>query len=452
MNGLNQMIAQGGRPIQIESPLNQMAQFEQIRQAQQTNALRQAQMQEIERERLSKNALNKAYADAFDPTKGTFDQTKLVQNLATGNLGSEIPTVQKGLREAREAELKTEKLGTESVLKRAELYRSRLEGVNDLQGYIDWSMAGFQDPILGPALTEMGATPDKVMQRIQQVAPQPGGLAQLIQESKLGAQKFLEMNKPQFLTRDLGGTSEVMAVPGLGGRAETVPGSVRQKTMTPGDEAAAQRAGGPERRLKQGERFNSETQTIEAIPGSDLFKKQKNKFTDEYSGAKTVLERTGTSVKKIDELLANKGFDKIFGGYTAYATRLMSGDAADARTRLDSLKSDFKALGKEIIAARGQSIGQITEREWPILEGLIDSLEPVLDEDVAKERLDEIKIRFRRMQENVVDAYETEFADSQFYKPVEIPDFTRAGAAGAGGRPPPAPAAGGVDMNNPLLR
>ena len=195
MNGLNQIIAQGGRPIQIESPLNQMAQFEQIRGAQQTNALRQAQMQEIERERLSKNALNKAYADAFDPTKGTFDQSKLIQNLATGNLGSQIPTVQKGLREAREAELKTEKLGTESVLKRIELSRTQLEGINDLQGYIDWSMSRFQDPVLGPAITQLGATPDKVMQRIQAVGATPGGLSQLIEESRLGSQNFANLVK-----------------------------------------------------------------------------------------------------------------------------------------------------------------------------------------------------------------------------------------------------------------
>jgi hypothetical protein len=53
MNGINQMIAQGIQPPKFESPLNQLAQVETIRQAQQTNALRQAQMQEIERERLS---------------------------------------------------------------------------------------------------------------------------------------------------------------------------------------------------------------------------------------------------------------------------------------------------------------------------------------------------------------------------------------------------------------
>jgi hypothetical protein len=449
MNGINQMIAQGIQPPKFESPLNQFAQVEQIRQAQQTNALRQAQMQEIERERLSKNALNKAYADAFDPTKGTFDQTKLVQNLATSGQGSKISEVRKSLFETDKAKEELEKVRFEQFQKRIDFYTDEIANLKSpLEGQ-EWVRQLLYDPTVKRNYDQRGITE---AQLIAQVPTDPAQFEQWKQQRALGAKKFVEMNKPQFLTRDLGGTSEVMAVPGLGGKAETVPGSVRRKTMTPGDEAAAQRAGGPERRLKQGERFNSETQTIEAIPGSDLFKKQKNKFTDEYSGAKTVLERTGTSVKKIDELLANKGFDKIFGGYTAYATRLMSGDAADARTRLDSLKSDFKALGKEIIAARGQSIGQITEREWPILEGLIDSLEPVLDEDVAKERLDEIKIRFRRMQENVVDAYETEFADSQFYKPVEIPNFTRAGAAGAGGRPPPAPAAGGVDMNNPLLR
>jgi hypothetical protein len=195
MNGLNQIIAQGGRQLQLESPLNQFAQVETIRQAQQTNALRQAQMQELERGRSRTNALNQAYADAFDATKGTFDQSKLIQNLATGGLGSEIPTVQKGLREAREAELKTEKLGTESVLKRIELSRTQLEGINDLPGYIDWSMSRFQDPVLGPAITSLGSTPDKVMERIRTVGATPGGLSQLIEESKLGSQNFANLVK-----------------------------------------------------------------------------------------------------------------------------------------------------------------------------------------------------------------------------------------------------------------
>jgi hypothetical protein len=64
-----------------------------------------------------------------------------------------------------------------------------------LQGYIDWSMSRFQDPVLGPAITQMGATPDKVMQRIQAVGATPGGLSQLIEESKLGSQNFANLVK-----------------------------------------------------------------------------------------------------------------------------------------------------------------------------------------------------------------------------------------------------------------
>ena len=109
MNGINQMIAQGGTPIKIESPLNQFAQIEQIRQAQQTNALRQAQMQEIERERAKVNALNKAYADAFSPT-GEIDTSKLMQNLATSGQGSKISEVRKSLFETAKAKEELEKV------------------------------------------------------------------------------------------------------------------------------------------------------------------------------------------------------------------------------------------------------------------------------------------------------------------------------------------------------
>jgi hypothetical protein len=121
MNGINQMIAQGVRMPQIESPINQLAQVEQIRQAQQTNALRQAQMREIERETLSKNVLNKAYADAFGPT-GEIDTSKLMQNLATSGQGSQIPGVRKSLLETDKAKEELEKTCALSSLKSAWIF------------------------------------------------------------------------------------------------------------------------------------------------------------------------------------------------------------------------------------------------------------------------------------------------------------------------------------------
>ena len=195
MNGINQMIAQGVRMPQIESPVNQLAQFEQIRGVQQANMLRQQQMAETQRQREQMMALNELYRGAYDPTTGRIDESKLYGGLAERGFGSQIPALQEQSAKGRKAVSEAEKAGTESVLKRAELYRSRLEGIDNLQGYIDWSMSGFQDPVLGPELIRLGSTPDKVMQRIQQVASQPGGLQRLIEESKLGAAKFAEIEQ-----------------------------------------------------------------------------------------------------------------------------------------------------------------------------------------------------------------------------------------------------------------
>jgi hypothetical protein len=244
MNGINQMIAQGGAPIKIESPLNQFAQIEQIRQAQQTNALRQAQMQEIERETLSKNVLNKAYADAFDPTKGTFDQSKLIQNLATNGLGSQIPGVQKGLREARKAEVDIEKTSSEIEKTRFEMFEKRMGFYKDEVGRLksplegqEWVRQLYSDPVVKRTYDQRGITLDQL---IAQVPTDPAGFSQWQQQTALGAKKFVEMNKPQFMQQDTGGATRVLAVPGLGGPATAVGGTERAKTMTP-DAAARER-------------------------------------------------------------------------------------------------------------------------------------------------------------------------------------------------------------------
>jgi hypothetical protein len=193
MNGLNQMIAQGGRPIQIESPLNQMAQFEQIRGAQQANQLRQQQMAEMQRQQQQAQDLNQLYQQAFDPTTGRIDESKLFGGMAQGGFGSQIPAKQEMFAKGRKAVSEAEKTSTESLLKRIEFSRTQLEGVNNLQGYIDWSMSSFKDPVLGPDLTRRGVTPDQVLAHIQEVGAQPGGLQQLIEESKLGAEKYANL-------------------------------------------------------------------------------------------------------------------------------------------------------------------------------------------------------------------------------------------------------------------
>jgi hypothetical protein len=195
MSAINQMIARGVDPIQVQSPVNQLAQIEQIRSAQQTNMLRQEQMAALQREREQLQTLNRLYGEAYNPTTGRVDETKLYSGLAQGGLGSQIPGLQKAELERRKTGFATSKEQSEAILKRLDFKRTQLEGVTTPDAYVNWALSGFDDPVLGPALREAGSSPEKVMERINQAAQQPNALQNLIEESKLGSDKFAQLVK-----------------------------------------------------------------------------------------------------------------------------------------------------------------------------------------------------------------------------------------------------------------
>ena len=189
------MIARGVDPIQVQSPVNQLAQIEQIRSAQQTNMLRQEQMAALQREREQLQTLNRLYGEAYNPTTGRVDETKLYSGLAQGGLGSQIPGLQKAELERRKTGFATSKEESEAILKRLDVKRTQLVGVTTPAEYVNWALSSFDDPILGPALRADGSSPEKVMERINQVAQQPNALQNLIEESKLGSDKFAQLVK-----------------------------------------------------------------------------------------------------------------------------------------------------------------------------------------------------------------------------------------------------------------
>jgi hypothetical protein len=195
MSAINQMIARGVDPIQVQSPVNQLAQIEQIRSAQQTNMLRQEQMAALQREREQLQTLNRLYGEAYNPTTGRVDETKLYSGLAQGGLGSQIPGLQKAELERRKTGFATSKEESEAILKRLDVKRTQLVGVTTPAEYVNWALSSFDDPVLGPALRADGSSPEKVMERINQVAQQPNALQNLIEESKLGSDEYARLVK-----------------------------------------------------------------------------------------------------------------------------------------------------------------------------------------------------------------------------------------------------------------
>ena len=64
----------------------------------------------------------------------------------------------------------------------------------------------------------------------------------------------------------------------------------------------------------------------------------------------------------------------------------------------------------------GGAPGSITEREWPILEKMIESLSPLMSEPEAERALQGISRRFEGMKQRSLSNYKQEWGDTKFFK------------------------------------
>jgi hypothetical protein len=188
-----------------------------------------------------------------------------------------------------------------------------------------------------------------------------------------------------------------------------------------GDEVKIPQTGVPEGlRLKPDERWNEAKQVVEQVPGSAAFIEQQRKHGADLGAIKTVETTTKWGKDRIDTILSPKnkaGFENNFGGFTAYATKEFSGDTARVKSELDSLKSDLKERGLQLFRSGG-SIGAMTEKEWPIVENMIASLNPRLEADDARDILKKIKTKFDNIESLAAEKYNDQWQGTQYHKPV----------------------------------
>lgn len=235
-------ISLGAQPIQLADPVARYGQLSAIQNAQNQNALAQYQLGTAKREEQTLNAMNEAYAKAYDPTTGKINRNTLRETLARGGFGSKLPAIEKTLAELdKEAALAQKTQGevaaqpvalaksqTELLDARLKQFRGFLDTIdpadpNAPAQYLAWHEANHKDPIVGPALAARGITADQSRARIDAaIARGPQALADLINGSKLGTEKFMEMNKPTTSTVDQGGQKQMFQTPGLGGKPVSV--------------------------------------------------------------------------------------------------------------------------------------------------------------------------------------------------------------------------------------
>lgn len=221
-------ISLGVQPLQVADPMARYSQFAGIQNAQNQNALAQYQLSTAQREQESTNALNKAFQDAYDVNTGKIDTNKLRKSVAQSGFGAKLPGIEKTIAEAEKERTLLQKTQTEVLDAKLKQSRGFLDTINPADPnapaqYIAWHEANHKDPIVGPALAARGITADQSRAQIEAaIAKGPQAFADLINGSKLGTEKFIELNKPTTTVVDQSGQKQMFQTPGLGGAPKSV--------------------------------------------------------------------------------------------------------------------------------------------------------------------------------------------------------------------------------------
>ncbi len=447
---INPSIALNVRGVELADPLAQYGRVAAIQSAQNQNALAQYQLATAQREQETTNALNAAYASAYDPKTGEIDANKLRSSLATGGFGSKLPTVEKSLLELGTARTAQQKAQTELVDAKLKQARQFLDTINPAdpnapQQFIAWHQANHADPVLGPVLAARGVTADSSMGRIQQaIAQGPAAFAELVNQSKLGTEKFMELNKPTITSQNLGGTVRLVQTPGLGGTTTVVPGSQAAVTMTPSEAVnaglRAQEVGlrGREVNLREQE-SQLKREGIEGIAPKELQKRNAD-YPMATSAIKSIESKSDAFVKDLEALRDHPGLNEITGILAGRVGTALSsqGRAALALYNKVTAKGGFQALQDMRAASKtGGALGNVSNQEGKQLVSSFAAIDRTQDAPDVRAALDVAIGDVQGAKTRMREAYDSTYA----YK-------NRAAAPAA----PAANAAGGVDTNNPLLK
>jgi len=388
-------IASGIRPVQLESPVNQMANVYALQNAQQSNQLNQLKMDEYKRG-IANTERRNALLGGFAPDMSVDQQ---VNALARGGFLDEAKALAESSAKVSKDKREAEKAASDLKANSIKFHRDLLPTVKDQASYEQWGVNAIKDiPELGKLLPA-------------QYDPA------LIPQLAMSADKYIESQKPR----------------------EVAPGNV---VLGPDNKAIYTAPYKPEPstdipKLKPGEVWDAKKQTVMQVPGSAEYNKQSKIHGTDYNATKTVISKMDNAISKVNDILSpeNKsGFEGNFGGYNAAITRQFTGNTAKVKKNIETVKADMKSAGLELVRSGG-SIGALTEREWPMLEAQIDAIDYMLDEKDAEAAFKRVISTFERIKDQAKDTYQTTWGETQYFKPDAIKGAGKAPAT------PAAPAA-----------
>ena len=213
---------------ELPNPMNQLAQVSQIQNAQNQNALAQYQLSSAQRADEQQRSL---YAAAANP------DFKLDVNTALRH-GPAGMAALKAQQEAQAAGLTQQKLRGEISAQTPKLqndvseqFKKQLTNVNDYDSAVNWLDKQYKHPVLGPLMAQM-----PFEEAVRQIPQDPTKFQEWKNKNALGIEKYIEQNKPTTFETGTGQVKQRMSMPGLGGAATPIAGSVMKQVPTPGEE------------------------------------------------------------------------------------------------------------------------------------------------------------------------------------------------------------------------
>lgn len=204
-------IALGVRGIELQNPMNALAQFSQIQGAQQANRLNQMQMAEYERARAEEEGLRN-YLSGADLTA---TETRNALMSKYGKSGREFA---KGLTELDKAKTEEAARKAKLAIDKTAMYRDMVNNIASPADAIEFMKLQATDPdMAGTPITRM-----PLMKVLSSIPQDPIAFENWKKQTALGMNKFVELNKPSIQTINQGGQTQVLQTPGLGGAPTSV--------------------------------------------------------------------------------------------------------------------------------------------------------------------------------------------------------------------------------------
>ena len=383
---LDPNIALGVRPMEVANPLAQYAQVAQLQNYQNQDALAQYQLGAAQRAETRDIARMNALAEA-----GTDEKAIGNALLKSGDI--------KGYSEFLRASREGQKALVDMQDIKLKQSRGFLDSIDPTSPdapaqYIAWHESNHRDPILGPMLASRGITADQARARITDAINKgPQAFADLLNQSKLGVEKFMELNKPTTQVIDQSGQRQVIQIPGLGGTPKTVgtyadvplPAAVQQQKIdiarnsrapaTPSAPVAVVDESGKTRYVSREEAISKGMTPANAFEGLTPKEIQKREaaLPQAKSSVTSFETKTDQFIKELMALRDDPGLNQITGpiyGRTPSVSR--EGSRAQALYNKIFAKGGFQGLQDLREASKtGGALGNVSNEEGRRLEASV---------------------------------------------------------------------------------